>query len=222
MPDFTMDEIIHEFEAKDNNKKVRMDYENLFKANKILFTILGDKRDTLLNAMKNSFKILVGHFNSWMDDKYDNEQLTQIEISFINITRLQSELHTCDISNKDLKALAYFGLHAIDLIRGDHTVSIVNLLKVFIFNPRMARYNLCYDFYINYLYPCISENFKMDLKNLSSDKKYDGRKLTINKMRNDSDLRRYRLEEIERKIDEECIYIAEIAIRNFVKLGDII
>ena len=173
--DFTMDEIIHEFEAKDNNKKVRMDYEVLVKVNKNLTNILGDNRDTFLNTIKNSYKILVDHFNSWMDNSYDNEKLSQIEISFINFTRLQSELHTSGIWNRDLKAIAYFGLHVVDLIRGDHAVSIINVLKIFIFNPRMARYNLCYDFYIHYLYPCISENLKMELNILSRDKRLDGR-----------------------------------------------
>ena len=41
-------------------------------------------------------------------------------------------------------------------------------------------------------------------------------------MKDDSDLRRYRLEEIEQKIDNECIYIAEMALQEFIVLGDII
>ncbi|MDD3172927.1 MAG: hypothetical protein PHF63_04600 [Herbinix sp.] len=219
-PDFDIDELCYAIEAKDNIKKVRVDYENLKLVNSNLNKLLGDNMDFYPNTIKFAFKVLLNHFKLWMDNWNDNDQLSQIEVIFNNFTKIQTELHTYGIKNKDLKAFAFYGLHAVNFIRGEYRISIINIFKIFIINPRMARYNLCSDIYNYHFHPLISEALKTEFVNMAKKPKCEDCNDSIEKMRTDSDLRRYRLEEIEQKIDYECICIAEKTLQEFI--GDLL
>jgi hypothetical protein len=221
-PDFDIDELCCAIEAKDNSKKVRIELDNLRLVNENLNNLLGDNLDFSLNTLKFAYKILLKHFKDWLDNWYDNEQLSQIENIYINFTKMQSELHTSGIKNKDLKAYAYYGLHAINFIRGEYRNSLIIMFKVFIINTRMARYLLFFYAYKFDFYPLISDVLKKELKKMSKYPNHEDYNDSIEIMREFSDLRRYRLEEIEQKIDYECAYIAEYALKGFGCIGDIL
>jgi len=221
--DFSIVELSKSLEAKDNNKKIRIDYENLKSVNLNLINLLGDNIDYFVNTIKYAYKVLINNFKIWMDNCYDIEQLFRLQNIFNNFTKLRSELHTSGIKNKDLKAYALYGLHVTNIIRGQHNIAMINIFNIFIVSPRTARYDLCYDMYKYYFYPLISEVLKTELINMSKNQhNEEGKENSIQKMRDASDLRRYKLEEIEQKIDDLCICYAEEALQEFGCTGDIL
>jgi hypothetical protein len=214
---FGIERVYNAIEAKDNYYKIRIDMENLRAVYSNLINLLGDNLDISFNTIKFAFKVLLKNFSVWMDNWNGNDQLDKIESIFINFTNLQSELHTSGIENKDLKAFAYYGLHAIEFIRGEYDPSLKNILLAYITNPRMARYKLCYDVFEFCFYPLISDDLKMDFITNNKENRYiEDRNISVYLMRNMSDLRRYRLEEIEQKIDKQCVYIAELALNEIM------
>lgn len=219
-PDFDIDELCCAIEAKDNSKKVRIEYDDIKIVNENLNSLLGDNLDFSINTLKFAYEILLKHYKKWLDNWYDNEQLSQIENIYINFTKMQSELHTSGIRNKDLKAYAYYGLHVISFIRGEYRNSLIIMFKVFIFNTRMARYLLFFNAYKIDIYPLITDDLKAELKKFKYPK-YEEYNNFNEIMREFSDLRRYRLEEIEQKIDYECAYIAEYALKGFGCIVDV-
>lgn len=219
-PDFDIDEMCSAIEAKDNSKKVRVELDNLKIVNENLNDLLRDNLDFTLNTLKVAYKILLKQFIKWMDNWYNNEQLSQIENIFYNLTNLQSELHTSGIENKDLKAFAYYGLHVINFIKGEYRNSLITMFKVFIINTRVARYVMFFYVYKYDFYPLISEALKTELNKMCKYPRHEVYYDSIEMMREASDLRRYKLAEIEQKIDAECALIAEYALKEFGCIGD--
>jgi hypothetical protein len=212
--DFGIERVYYAIEAKDNNYKIRIDMENLKAVYSSLTYILGDNLNFFLNSLKYAYKILVNNFISWMDNWNGNEQLLQIESIFLNYTKLLSELHTAGKMNKDLKAYAFYGLYVVEFIRGEYDPSLKYILNAYVVNPRISRYKLCNDLFKFCFYPLISDELKMYLSHGNNENlNIEIKNIPIDLMRQLSDLRRYRLEEIEQKIDYQCICIAEEALQ---------
>lgn len=219
-PDFDIDRVYYAIEAKDNNYKIRIDMENLNNVYTSFTNLVGDNLDLFLNKLKYAYKVLVNNFLSWMDKWNDSDQLVKILEIFIDYTKSQSELHTGGIKNTDLKIFAYYGLHAVEFIKGEYDSCMKCILQAYIINPRIARYKLYYNLYELKFLPLISYDIKMDLAFIKKEKSYmEFRNLSVEQMRDKLDLLSYRLEEIEQKIDYQCQWIAEQALKEMETRG---
>ena len=220
---YYIDELCYAIESRNNSKKVRTDYEGLNTAYSSLLKLIGNNLDFSLGTLNYAYNTLLNNFNTWMDNHYDNMQLYQIEEVFNRFTKKTSELHTGGIKNNKLKAFAYYGLHAINCIRGEYENALCNLFRLFIVHPRIARYSLCYDIYIGIIYPLIPISEKSELHNMSREINFkNSNSMTIDDLRKDSDLRLYRLKDLEQRIDDQCCKISENILKEIINTGDIL